>query len=265
VENFCRHCDICASRKPPPKIICAPMQQHLTGVPLERVSLDVMGPLPKSDKDNKFVLLICDYFTKWVEAYPIPNQEACTIADKFVKEFVCRFGVPRRLITDQGTNFQSRLFNEVCMLLDIDKNRTTPYHPQSDGLVERMNRTVEAMLSMFVSPGQRDWDDFLPYIMMAYRSAVQETTGYSPNKMMLGRETELPVDLMVGLPDGELPKQSEVDYVNEMNDKLGVVYDLARNKIMLKSAQQKRNYDLGDRGRKGGLCVDAQSGEAGRD
>jgi hypothetical protein len=212
------------------------------------VSLDVMGPLPKSDGDNKYVLLICDYFTKWVEAYPIPNQEARTIADKFVKEFICRFGVPRRLITDQGSNFQSRLFNEVCDLLDIDKNRTTPYHPQCDGLVERMNRTVEAMLSMFVSPGQKDWDDFLPYIMMACRSAIQETTGYSPNKMMLGRENELPVDIMFGPPDEGRPKQSESEYVNEMNNKLGIVYDLARERILLKSTQQKRNYDLKTKG-----------------
>jgi transposase InsO family protein len=140
------------------------MQQHLTGVPMERVSLDVLGPLPKSNDDNKFVLLVCDYFTKWVEAFPMPDQEAKTVADKFVKEFVCRYGVPRKLFTDQGSNFQSRLFKEVCELLGIEKSRTTPYHPQSDGLVERMNRTIEAMLSMFVSPTQRDWDIYICHI-----------------------------------------------------------------------------------------------------
>jgi hypothetical protein len=90
VKNFCLTCDLCASRKPPFRRPRAPMQQHLTGVPMERVSLDVLGPLPKSNADNKFILLICDYFTKWVEAFPLPDQEAKTIADKFVKEFVCR-------------------------------------------------------------------------------------------------------------------------------------------------------------------------------
>jgi hypothetical protein len=178
VEMFCRKCDACASRKPPSRKYKAQMQQHLTGSPLERVSMDVLGPLAKSNDNNKFILLVCDYFTKWVEAFPMPNQEAKTVADLFVKEFICRYGVPRKLFTDQGTNFQLKLLNEVCKLLDIDKGRTTPYHPQSDGLVERMNRTVEAMLSMFTAPGQRDWDFFLPYVMMAYRSAVQSTTAW---------------------------------------------------------------------------------------
>ena len=130
---------ICAPVENPPQRFKAPMQQHNTGVPMERVSMDVLGPLPKSDAENKFILLICDYFTKWVEAFPIPNQEARTIADRFVKEFVCRYGVPRRIFTDQVVNFQSELFKEVCEMLDIDKDRTTPYHPQSDGFVERMN------------------------------------------------------------------------------------------------------------------------------
>ena len=130
VDNYCRRCDLCASRKPPARRLRAPMQQHLTGAPMERVSMDVLGPLPRSAGKNRFILLICDYFTKWVEAFPLPDQEARTVANKFVKEFVCRYGTPRKLFTDQGTNFQSQLLREVCELLDIDKSRTTPYHPQ---------------------------------------------------------------------------------------------------------------------------------------
>jgi hypothetical protein len=166
VEDFCKQCVLCASRKPLSRKNRAPMQQCLTGVPMERVSMDVLGPLPRSDSNNRFVLLICDYFTKWVEAFPMPNQEAKTVADLFVKEVICHYGVPRKIFSDQGSNFQSTLFREVCHLLEIDKSRTSPYHPQSDGLVERMNRTIEAMISMFISPSQRDWDEFLPYIMM---------------------------------------------------------------------------------------------------
>ena len=115
----------------------------------------------------------------------MPNQEAKTVAELFVKEFVSRYGTPRKLHSDQGSNFQSELFRKVCQMLEIDQSRTTPYHPQRDGLVERMNRTIEAMISMFVDPNQKDWDDVLPYIMMAYRSAIQDTTGYSPNKKIL--------------------------------------------------------------------------------
>jgi hypothetical protein len=89
VERFCRQCYLCASQKPSHRKSRAPMQQHLMGLPMGRVSLNIMGPLPKSDNDNKFVLHVCDYFTKWVEAFPIPNQEAKTIANRFVKELVC--------------------------------------------------------------------------------------------------------------------------------------------------------------------------------
>ena len=244
VAAFCKKCILCASRKPPSRKSRAPMQQHLTGAPLERVSMDVLGPLPKSDSNNKFVLLICDYFTKWVEAFPMPNQEAKTVADLFVKEFICRYGVPKKMFSDQGSNFQSGLFREVCRLLDIDKSRTSPYHPQSDGLVERMNRTIEAMISMYISPGQRDWDQFLPYIMMAYRSAVQSTTGYTPNRMMLGREVDMPIDLIIGVPDEEKKKVSEVEYVEKLRTDLEQVHAVAREHIKCRSDKQKKHYDL---------------------
>ena len=138
------------------------------------------------------------YFTKWAEAYPICNQEAVTVATVFVNEFISRFGTPRQLHTDQGRNFESALFKEVCAMLSIDKTRTTPFHPQSDGMVERLNRTIECMLSMYVAEDQKDWDLHLPCMMMAYRATPQGSSQCSPNLLMLDRETELPIDLMVG-------------------------------------------------------------------
>ena len=88
-----------------------------------------------------YVLVVGDYFTKWVEAYPMPNMEAGTVAELFVSCFVCHFGVPDVLHTNQGRDFESALLKEVCQLLGVVKTRTTPYHPQSDGFVERFNRT----------------------------------------------------------------------------------------------------------------------------
>ena len=108
--------------------------------------MDILGPLPLTPRGNKFVLVVTDYFTKWTESYAIPNQEATTVAEKLVSEFVCRFGVPREIHSDQGTNFESKVMTEVCKLLDIEKTRTTPLHPQSDGQVERYNRTLIEML-----------------------------------------------------------------------------------------------------------------------
>jgi hypothetical protein len=130
------------------------------------------------------------------------------------------------------------------MMLEINKSRTTAYHPQSDGLVERMNRTLEAMLAMFTSNSQRDWDEYLPYVMMAYRSAVQDTTGYSPNQMMLGRETELPIDILIGHPEEDVIEGHQNRYVDEMKQKMTLVHETARKNIKIRSDRQKRNYDL---------------------
>jgi len=142
--------------------------------------MDILGPLPVSEKGHKYILVISDYFTKWTEAYPMPNMEAATIATLFVHNFVCRFGAPDFVHTDQGRNFESTLMSEICKLLGIVKTRTTPYHPQSDGLVERFNHTLLTMLSIVAKDREQDWDLHLPLVMMAYRTSVQESTGATP-------------------------------------------------------------------------------------
>ena len=98
---------------------------------MERIALDILGPLPESKNGNRYILVMCDLFTKWTEAYPLPDQEAQTVAKAFVDCFVSRFGTPLQLHSDQGTNFQSKLFHELCDLLHIKKTRTTKRMEQS--------------------------------------------------------------------------------------------------------------------------------------
>ena len=124
----------------------------------------------------------------------MPNQEAETIATELVDKFFSRFGIPLSIHSDQGAQFESMLFQQLCELLNNDKTRTTPYRPHSDGLVERFNRTLEDMLSKFVASDQRNWDSNLPVLILAYRSSIHESTGQSPYLMMFGRETTLSVD-----------------------------------------------------------------------
>ena len=102
----------------------------------------------------------------------MPDMETTTIVDNFV----CRFGVPRQIHTDQGIQFESGLFKELCKKFSMDKTRTTALRPQSDGLVERFNRTLEDVLSKYISQNQKDWDDQLPWVLMAYRSSEYDTT-----------------------------------------------------------------------------------------
>ena len=136
----------------------APMKLTSSGYPMERIATDILGSLPETDKKNRYILVISDYFTKWVEAFPIPDQRAETVAKCLVDEVISRFGVPGYIHSDQGRQFESELYQEVCFLLDIKKTRTTPYHPQSDGMVERFNKTLEALLRAFVNEEHSDWD-----------------------------------------------------------------------------------------------------------
>ena len=140
----------CATRKSVGAKNRAHLQTIRTGYPMQVVVVDILGPLPESDGGNSYILVAGDYFTRWMEAYAIPNQEAKTVADKLVNELFCRFSSPEQLHSDEGREFESELLKEVCKLLNIHKRRTTPYHPQSDGLVERFNRTLLHMLATSV-------------------------------------------------------------------------------------------------------------------
>ena len=242
VELWCKRCDQCAFRKMSQGKRKAPLRQYQVGMPLERVAMDVIGPLPETERGNKYILVIGDYFSKWKEGYAMPNQEAETVADHFVKEFICRFGIPYQLHTDQGRNFESELFQQMCSRLGIEKTRTTPGRPESDGMVERFNRTLEAMLSMFVAENQWDWDEFLPMLIMAHRSTPHDSTKYSPKMLMMGRESSLPIGVMMGIPREETEAHWR-NYVEELQQKMEIADGSARKNLKKSAVRQKRNYD----------------------
>lgn len=147
--------------------------------------MDILGPLPVTEAGNKYIL-VSDYFTKWPEPFPLQDHKAKTIATVLVDEIICRHGVPRSIHTDQGRDFESNLLKHVCELLEMEKTRTTAYHPESDELVERLNKTLVTMLRSCVEEEQKNWDRLLPKILLGYRTRVQTTTGYSPFRMVLG-------------------------------------------------------------------------------
>ena len=244
VEDWCKNCTKCTSRKSPVKHRQAAMQIDTSGRPLQRVAMDILGPLPVTACANKYILVIGDYFTKWTEAFPMKDMEATTIAKIFVDQFVCRFGVPEYLHTDQGRNFESNLIKELCQILGVHKTRTTPYHPQSDGMVERFNRTVLNMLSIaLVGKDEKTWDLHLPMVMMAYRTSIHETTGTTPFSLMFGREVCLPVDLMYGSPEPMENFPNTARYAMDMRSRLETAYHKVREHMQNQQRRQKDNYD----------------------
>ncbi|GFY34037.1 retrovirus-related Pol polyprotein from transposon 412 [Trichonephila clavipes] len=241
VEQWCKSCDACSARKGPKIRSRGKLHRYNVGAPFERIAFDILGPLPRTASGNKYLLVVMDYFTKWPEVYPIPDQEAPTVAEAVVQHWISRYGVPLQLHSDQGRNFVSAVLKGVCELLGIDKTKTTPLHPQSDGMVERFNRTILNNLSLMVSKNQQDWDQKVPLFLLAYRSAVHETTGYSPSQMLFGRDLRLPCDLLFGRsPD--TPSSPE-EYVQNLQARFEDVHNLARERINLRTEKMKTRYD----------------------
>jgi transposase InsO family protein len=218
------------------------LQPMPVGEPWERLGIDITGPYPRSSRGNEFALTVVDHFTKWAEAYPIPNHQASTVARKLVNEVFTRFGTPLQILSDQGTEFESQLMQEIYSWLEIDKIRTSPYRPQTNGATERLHRTLNQMLAKCVALNQRDWDQRLPFIMAAYRASVHESTGYSPNYLMFGREVYAPLDVVLGVPECEKAGwQSLNEFVAERQRVCRESYDFVRE-TLLKCAQRRKVY-----------------------
>lgn len=249
VETYCRQCDACTARKGPPGRSQAPLQQYRVGWPMDRVGVDVLGPFPRTPRGNRFVVVALDYFTKWPEAFATPDQEAETVCDGLLQGMFARFGIPSELHSDQGRNFESRLFTEFCRQLGIRKTRTTPLHPQSDGLVERFNRTLGVQLALCVEKDQRDWDLKLPLVLLACRSAVQETTGCTPALLMLGRELRTPPALLFGQPPDAPDAPPGLEYAHLLQDRMETAHAFARRQAVEAGERQRRAYDLKAKGR----------------
>ena len=246
VHNWCSSCYLCASRKSPAKAR-APLQvTDDVSRPFQRLAMDILGPLPETRSGNRYILVIGDYFTKWKEAFAMKDMEAATIARLLVNEVICRFGVPDSVHTDQGRNFESTLLQEICQLLGIKKTRTTPYHPQSDGLIERFNRTLLNMLSTAVVDDEHSWDLKLPTLLLAYRTSIQDTTGATPFELMFGREPRLPEDVMYSTPPSTSTTPEQ--YASILKERLSDAYERVSRHVKHQQSHQKEYYDRGLRG-----------------
>ena len=199
VQNHCNTCSTCATRKTPAPQARGPLKNITVGSPMQMVEVDLLGLFSQSHTDNMYLFVEMDYFTKLGEAYPIPNMEATTVANVLTNEMFFRFSPPERIHSDQGRQFESKLFKEVCRILEIKKCCTSPYHPQCDGLVEHYNHTLLDMLATASKGNPNKWEKFLRPVCFAYNTSIQASTGYTPYYLMYGREPQLPIDLEFGL------------------------------------------------------------------
>jgi transposase InsO family protein len=243
IMHWLRSCEICACRKPKPSRPHHSLERQAVSEPNERVAMDIMGPFePPTESGNAYILVIGDYLTKWVEVFPMPDKTAERCADIFVREWVLRHGAPLELLTDQGMQFESKLFQEMCRLLNTNKLRTTAYHPQANGQIERNIKTIVDLLSKLQVDVPRNWDMRVPFAASVYRSSVHATTKHTPNRLMLGRETTTPLTLLAPLLPGTPKLHPYCQQLKELFE------DAHRRAVKETQAQHKREQShLDDR------------------
>jgi hypothetical protein len=207
------------------------------GKPWQMLAVDVLK-VPPSSQGNTYLLVLQDYFTKWLEAIPMKDQKANTIVTHVIKIFsTC--GVPKNLHSDQGSNFESTIMRHTCAAFGVRKTHTTPYHPQGDGMVERSNRSIIKMLRAYCEK-ECDWERWLPMLLFAYRTAQHKSTKFSPYTLMFGREAREP--LLVAESHHDVDSQS---YHVLLKRKLAELYEIVDANLVQAGVEQKKVYDKG--------------------
>ena len=239
VEHWCRSCVDCSMHKTPRNHAKAPLLPIPVEGAFDQVAVDCLGPFPESYSGNQYVVF-SDYLTRWPEAFTVQTIDAPVIAKLLINEILCHHGSPCTLLSDRGRNFLSTLVCEVCKLMGTTKVNTTACHPQTDGLVEHFNSFISQSLSMYVRTNQRDWDEFLPSILFAYRTSPA-TTCDSPFYLLYGREPRLPLDVSL-LPPTQLSASIE-EHRKRIVLQLEEAQRLAKQNIEHTQQQMKIRYD----------------------
>ena len=244
IALYVKSCDTCAADKKPNKSPRAPLGRVAAGAPWDVLAIDYTGPFPISKQGNRYILVLTDHFTKYVEVIPVPNQTAEDCASRIMNDIIARWGTPVTIHSDQGTTFESRVFKELCRILQVKKTRTSARNPQCNGQVERFNRTLVKMVKAYLVGEQDEWDLHLGLLAGAYRATPNEATKLTPNLMTIGREVRLPADLIFGYRDvltKDPPSNSE--YVQMIRSKMDFAHRVARKHLSAKAKRSKEYYD----------------------
>lgn len=240
VETKVRTCNRCVRRKALPER-SAPLVDIRTTRPLELLCMDYLSLEP--DRSNtKDVLVLTDHYTKFAVAIPTPNQKAKTVAKCLFENFIVCYGIPERLHTHQGPDFESKLIKELCNIAGIIQTRTTPYHPRGNP-VERFNGTLLNMLGTLEHKQKANWKEYVKPLVHAYNCTKNEVTGFTPYELMFGRSPRLPVDLAFGLPVRERQSTFHSQYVEDLRSRLEESFQIASKNAAKSAEKNKRRFD----------------------
>ena len=244
VNLWIANCDNCGANKPPPFKPRAPLGSMPVGAPLDRLSTDLIGALPRTPRGNRYILVVTDQFTKWVEIFAIPDQSAETTARTILNEVIARYGSPTSIHSDQGANYESRIFRELCSLLEIKKSRTSVRNPKGNGQTERFNKTLIHMVRAYLSDQQSEWDLNLGCLAAAYRATPNESTKMTPNLLMLGRENRIPAEVAFGSSTASNDTVSSYsEYVQKLKNNLQKAHTICRDNLKESAKRHTEIYD----------------------
>ena len=200
VEVYCKQCRRCVVSKA--KKVNSTMDTLLAKRPLEVLAID-FTLLEPSSSGIENALVLTDVFTWYTQVISTKDQNASTVAKVLVRDWFGRFGVPQRIHSDQGRNFESTLVKELYAIYGIAKSRTTPYYPQGNAQAERFNRTLHDRLRTLPNTQKKHWPDHLPELVYSYNCTPHSTTSYSPYYLMFGMDSKLPLDHLLGMPSSD--------------------------------------------------------------
>jgi hypothetical protein len=252
IKRYCRSCETCQKNA-----IGKPAKVPLVNLPVidkpfYRVAVDIIGPLPKSHRGNRYALVSIDMATKYPDAVPLKRIDSNTVAEALL-EIYSRVGLPSEILHDQGTQFMSSVMKKFNHLLQIKSMRTTPYNPKCNGTCEGFNKCLKQMLKKISDRDPQTWDRYLQPLLFAYREVPQASTGFSPFELLFGFEVRGPLFLIkerILDLDCETEEIPVTQYVMEMRERLKEFLRLSNENETASKSKEKMYYDRSSRSRK---------------
>lgn len=239
IRKFVKTCSLCQKNKIGPQNKLPMTITTTSSKPMEKIFMDIVGPFSSSLSNNRFILTIQDDLSKYSIAIALHNQEVLTIAKAFVEHFICKFGAPNIILSDQGANFMSNFMKELCKLLKIEKISTSAYHPQSNGTLERSHRTLGEYLRNYTNGDTANWDEWLPFAMFCYNSTPHVTTNLMPFEVLYGYKPNIPSSFT----NNPSVNYNYDDYISDLRFRLQTSYALAKKNSIKQKEKNKIYYD----------------------
>ena len=238
IQRYVKSCSLCTRFN----LSRAKNYGHLRPIPppegpFALIGIDFCGPLPRIPRENQYVLVITDYFTRYITAIALPNYTAETTARTIFEEFFCKFGIPSVILSDRGTHFQNKLMENLQQLIGYNHIYSTSYHPQTNGVVERFNATFVTQISKLQSTQHNNWDELLQAPVFAYNTGVHKSTRFSPYELLYGRSARLPIHIQTKVFTFLKPN----DYFEQLKKTLRNFHQASRDNLLLQQ-QANQNY-----------------------